>query len=133
MPEGAQDLTIIVFDGSYGRVHYALVLASAAAASNRRVTLFFTGGALVALTEGGWRRLGGEPEAEDAHAAACGTAGFAELLAACRELGVRFIACEMGLRLAGLPAEALTEAPVEVAGVVTALNATPPGAQMLFL
>ena len=62
-----------------------------------------------------------------------GTARFEELLAACRELGVRFIACEMGLRLAGLGAEMLTEAPVEVAGVVTALNATPSGAQMLFI
>ncbi|MCB9946479.1 MAG: DsrE/DsrF/DrsH-like family protein [Rhodospirillaceae bacterium] len=133
MPDGVQDLSIIVFDGAYDRVHYALVLASAAAASNRRATLFFTGHSLVALTPGGWRRLGGDPEAEDARAAACGTAGFAELLAACRELGVRFIACEMGLRLAGLAAEALTEAPVEIAGVVTVLNATPAGAQMLFI
>ena len=133
MPEGARRLSIIVFDGAFARVHYALVLASAAAASNRGVTLFFTGRALAALTSGGWRRLDGDPAAEDARARSCGTATFDDLMAACRDLGVRFLACEMGLRVQGLQPEALTEAPVEITGVVTFLNATPADAQMLFI
>ncbi len=133
MPEGVRALSIVVFDGAFSRVHYALVLASAAAASNRDVTLFFTGRALFALTRAGWRSLDGEPEAHNAHAQACGTATFDELMAACRDLGVRFMACEMGLRVAGLEAEALTEAEAKVTGVVTFLNGTPADAQMLFI
>ena len=40
-------LAIIVFSGDYDRVHYALAMASAAAAVSRPATLFFTMGALV--------------------------------------------------------------------------------------
>ena len=133
MPEGVRALSIVVFDGAFSRVHYALVLASAAAASNREVRLFFTGRALVALTREGWRGLGGEPEAENAHAQSCGTATFDELMAACRDLGVRFLVCEMGLRVAGLEPAALTEAAADIKGVVTFLNETPADAQMLFI
>ena len=38
----AAKLGIIVFSGDYDRVHYALITASAAAATDRQVTLFFT-------------------------------------------------------------------------------------------
>lgn len=123
MAEGVAGLSVVVFDGGYDRVHYALVMASAAAATDRRATLFFTGRALTALTPGGWRRLDGEPAARDAALTARGVAGFQALLDACRELGVRFIACEMGLRAEGLTAESLDPAlGVEIAGVVTLLN-----------
>ena len=61
MPEGPDKLSIIVFDGAFDRVHYALVLASAAAATNRAATLFFSGRAIHALTPQGWQRLDGDP------------------------------------------------------------------------
>lgn len=44
--EGPENLSIVLFAGGFDRVHYALVMASAAAATNRKVTLFFTGRAL---------------------------------------------------------------------------------------
>ncbi len=127
-------LSIIVFDGAFERVHYALVLASAAAAIGRPVTLFFTGGALSALEPGGWVRLGGEAEARDADFAARGVATFTALLEACCDLGVRFIACEMGLRAVGIEADALDPAlAVEIAGAVTFLTDASRTGAMLFI
>jgi peroxiredoxin family protein len=106
-------------------------MASAAAAIGMPATLFFTGGALHALAadgrEGpGWRRLAGtdgrEGGAIDDSRRARGIAGFEELLAACADLGVRIIACEMGLRAIGLDAAALrTDLTIDIAGVVTFL------------
>lgn len=123
MPSEAERLALVVFDGAFARVHYALVMASAAAATNRRVVLFFTGRALKALLPEGWRQLDGDPAAQEAAFAARGIAGFPALLEACRELGVRFIACEMGLRAEGLTPEALDPAlAIDIAGVVTLLN-----------
>lgn len=121
-------LAAIVQSGGYDRVQYALVLASAAAAVGRPAILFFTGRGLRALLPDAPRTLGpaddGSPAGErDRALAVLGVADFATLLAACAELGVRFVACEMGLRAEGLEAAALrTDVEVEVAGVVTLLS-----------
>jgi peroxiredoxin family protein len=138
MPSAAPDahvqpdkLSLLVLSGRFERVHYALVLASAAAAIGTPATLFFTDRALHALTVDGtggcgWRRLPGEDgqpggEIDDAWRES-GIAGFEELLAACADLGVRFIVCEMGLRAIGLDKDVLrTDVRIEVAGVVTFL------------
>jgi peroxiredoxin family protein len=123
MADGIGKLSVVVFDGRYDRVHYALVMASAAAATGRPATLFFTGGAVHALVPGGWRRLDGDPERRDAHLRERGIGTFEDLLHACAELGVRFIACEMGLRAEGLVAADLDPAlGIEIAGVVTLLG-----------
>ena len=122
-------LALAVHAGAFERVHYALVMASAAAAIGRSAVLFFTGEAVRALVD--WQDLPGAEQ--DARLVARGVAGFEELLEACRELGVRFIACEMALRAAGLRAEELrTDLPIEVAGVVTFLEAASDG-QLLFI
>ena len=42
-------LSIVVYSGKFDEVHYALVMASAAAAVGRPVTLFFTMDACIAL------------------------------------------------------------------------------------
>lgn len=125
MPERSP-LSLIVFDGHFDRVHYALVLASGAVAVERPTTLFFTGRALRALERGdGWHRLdpgddGQAPADRDRLFARRGVAGFEELLQACAALGARFIACEMGLRVLGLAREDLRDdLPIVVAGVVT--------------
>jgi peroxiredoxin family protein len=131
-PAGIGALSIVVFDGRFDRVHYALVLASAAVATNRPATLFFTGQALRALLPEGWRRLDGDAEMREADFATRRVATFAELLDACRALGVRFIACEMGLRALGLAAADLA-VPAEIAGVVTLLAETPRDGQLLFV
>ncbi|MDG5496870.1 DsrE/DsrF/DrsH-like family protein [Niveispirillum sp. BGYR6] len=140
MPQGSQGLALIVQAGGYDRVHYALVLASAAAATGRPVTLFFTGRALPALLDGkGWRRLdfsddGTSPEARDATLAHRGVATIEELLTACAELGVRFLACEMGWRALGLRDVTIRpDLSVETAGVVTLLGSVPADHHLIYV
>jgi peroxiredoxin family protein len=116
-------LSIVLLSGSFERVHYALCIASTAAALERPVTLFVTLAALRAWVAAdadgrpGWMGLpvADEPAgskfadagALDARNRARGVAGFEELLGACASLGVEFMACEMGLRTLGLDPEAL--------------------------
>ena len=53
-------LSIVVHSGAFDRVHYALMMAAAAAAVDRPVTLFFTMGATQALRRpDGWVNLSG--------------------------------------------------------------------------
>lgn len=85
-------LSLIIQSGAFDRVHYALVMASAALATGKPVTLFFTMAGTRALTPG-WADTG----KEEAFAAE-GLATFEELLAACRELEATFMVCELGLR-----------------------------------
>lgn len=140
-----QPLSMVVFSGGFDRVHYALVMASAAAATNRRATLFFTGRALRALVHEeepgvlGWHDLdaaddGSRPAERDRFFGAHGMATFEELLSACVMLKVRFLACEMGLRALGLPSDARLrdDVPVTTAGVVTYLGEVE-GGQSLFV
>jgi uncharacterized protein len=121
-------LGILLISGGHERAHYALLTAAGAAAIGRRVVLFATNqgcAALLAdlaiLTDGGG----------DAAVRAQGVAGLAELRDAAAELGVRLIACEAGLRMAGL-AEAPLAPGVEIAGIATFLAATS-GGQLLSL
>lgn len=144
--EGPESLSIVLFAGGFDRVHYALVMASAAAATNRKVTLFFTGRALNTLlaedADGapGWHRLdpaddGSRPAERDGFFTANGLAGFEELLEACVMLKVTVMACEMGLRALGLPAGAplRPDVPVKTGGVVTFLNDAPKTGAILFV
>ncbi|MBI1209353.1 MAG: hypothetical protein GC191_18970 [Azospirillum sp.] len=141
----APGLGIVVFSGGYDRVHYALVMASAAAAINRRVTLFFTGRALPLLLAAdadgrpGWHRLdladdGSSPTLRDRALAALRVATLEELIEAIGALEIDVIACEMGLRVLGIAPEAplRPELAVTVAGVVTFLGKTE-GAATLFV
>ncbi|MGF1639513.1 MAG: hypothetical protein ACFCUO_01040 [Rhodospirillales bacterium] len=142
-------LSLIVYSGTFERVHYALVLAAAAAAVGTPATLFFTMDGCRALLRAGedgspsWRRLpAGEGEdGERGHPGgvvddryrARGVAGFDELITACAELGVRFLVCEMGLRAKGLTgADLRADLPLEETGVVTLLaDASANGAMLL--
>lgn len=125
-------LSIIVYSGDYGRVHYALAMASAAAAINRPVTLFFTMGAIRALTKpvkGGWGALPvtddtghGTGAAQDHAMAEKGLATFEELLAACVAFKVTVMVCEMGLRAVDLTLDDLrTDVPYQEGGIVSFL------------
>ena len=134
MADAPDKVSIVVFDGRFDRVHYALVTASAAAAINKPATLFFTGGALTALTPGGWKQLEGHAAAADTKLRRRGIAGFEALLEACRDLGVRFIACEMGLRAAGIEHDALDpDLDIEIAGMVTFLGDASRDGAVLFI
>jgi len=137
-------LSIIVYDGHYDKIHYALVMASATAAIGRPVTLFFTMGACHALAETdkteapAWAGLGLSDDAgtgadRDAFYAASGIATFEELVEACIALNVRFLVCEMGLRAKGMEKMDLRpDLSIEHSGVVTFMNdASKDGAMIL--
>ena len=141
----ADKMSVVVFSGDFARVHYALVLASSAAATGVPATLFFTMEACRFLERAqadgaaAWRGLPSGLEAADAGAAdddfaRRGVASFEELLGACAELGVRFIVCEMGLRALGLDRSRLRDdILLECAGVVTFLADTSPNGISLFV
>jgi peroxiredoxin family protein len=118
----ALPLGILLLSGDHERAHYALVLATGAAALGRDVTLF--------ATNAGCRLfLAGQPlvaEPREALLASRGVAGIATLLDAAAELGIRRIACEAGLRAEAIPARELLPG-IEVAGVVTFLGAVGAG------
>jgi len=116
-------LSVVLLSGAFERVHYALCVATAAAALERPVTLFVTLGALPALVaedgrgRPGWMRLpvgadvaGAEVVdggALDDRYRARGVVGFEELLEACRALEVELMVCDMGMRALGLEPGAL--------------------------
>ena len=120
MAEGAR-LGVLLLSGAFERVHYALCVASAAAALERPVTLFVSLSALRALVaedgqgRPGWMGLPASGDvagaadggALDASYRARGVAGFEELLEACRGLDVEFMVCETGMRALGLAPGAL--------------------------
>lgn len=89
-------LSIVLQSGAFDRIHYALVLASAALATGKPVTMLFTMEATRALVPG-WADAAKEAELADK-----GLATFAELMAVCCEMGMRVMICEMGLRATGL-------------------------------
>ena len=129
MSEGG--VSVILRAGDYESAHYALALASAALAVNKPAVLFFT--------MGGIRALMGPPPAlddwqRDALNRERGVGDFETLLAACVELGARFIVCEMGLRSLGLDAAGLRgDVPFTIAGIVTLLEETKPGMHLVSL
>ena len=142
-------LSIIVYDGHFDKVHYALVMAAAASAVGRPVTLFFTMGACRALMkpaddgQPAWRDMplseamsegGGLGGAKDDEFAAMGVATFEELLSSCAQLGVKFMVCEMGLRAMNLEGEPLRDdIPLEEGGVVAFLNDASKDGAMIFI
>jgi uncharacterized protein len=108
-------LGILLLSGTHERVHYAFMVAAAAAALGRHVVLFATNAGCRALLND-WSGL---TDAErDRRVRDAGVAGIDELREAVRELGSRLIACESGLRAEGIDAAGLLH-DVEVAGLAT--------------
>ncbi|SDD85598.1 DsrE/DsrF/DrsH-like family protein [Belnapia rosea] len=120
-------LGILLISGAHERAHYALVLATGAAALGREVTLFATNaGCRLLLADSALAR-----EPREAEVTARGVAGIGILLEAAEELGLHFLACEAGLRAEGLEAASLRPG-VTVAGVASFLAAVGDG-QMVTL
>jgi uncharacterized protein len=119
----SEPLGILLLSEAHDRAHYAFVLASGAAALGRQVVLFASNsGCRALLTD--WSELTDAGRDEGVRAA--GVAGLAELREAARDIGVRLIACEAGLRSEGLDVNRLLDG-VEVAGVATFLEAVGAG------
>lgn len=115
-------LGLLLISGGHERAHYALMLATAAAALGRPVTLFATNGGCRLLMKSA-------PLERDAREAALGRAGvatIATLMEAARALEIRCIACDAGLRAEGLENEELAQG-TELAGIVTFLGAVGAG------
>ncbi|MGY8996325.1 MAG: DsrE family protein [Alphaproteobacteria bacterium] len=115
----AQHLGFVVLSGDYARVHYAMMMASAAAAIDRPVTLFFTMDAVpTVLADEGWRDLSGS-DRDDALKAR-NVADMETLLEVCAAMDVTFMVCEAGLKALDMSAEGLRDdLDVEVTGLVT--------------
>jgi len=137
-------LSLVLFSGSFDKVHYALAMAAAALAVNAPVTLFFTMGAARALLAEddkgpGWRHLhptedGADALTADAALTAKGLGGFEELLSACTALGAQVMVCEMGLRALGLEFSQLRpDVDVTPGGLVTFLGDASKTGAMLFI
>lgn len=144
MAKARAALNLVLISDLYERVHYALVMASAAAATGRKVRLFLSMGALKALSRGtanrpGWHDLspapgGLSPMDQDRAFAAAGIATFEELLQATVALGGEIMACEMGLRAVGLKRQDLrSDIAVAEGGVVTFLEAAEGSGPILFV
>ncbi len=114
----ATPLGILLISGTHERAHYAFVVATSAAALGRPVTLFATNDGCLALLED-WSGL--QDADRDAAVRELGVAGLGELREAARELGVRLLACEAGLRLAAIDPASLPDG-VAVAGVAAFLG-----------
>ena len=85
-------LSLIVQSSDFERIHYSLVIASAALATGKPVTLFFTMEGTRALTPNFANNK------QEANLKQQKLATFEELVTACAEMGASFIVCEMGLR-----------------------------------
>lgn len=115
-------LGVLLLSGSHERAHYALVVATGAAALGREVALFATNaGCRLFLRDA---PLLADPR--EALLVSRGVAGIAVLMEAAIDLGIRRIACEAGLRAEGLEGAPLAP-DVEVAGIATFLNAVTTG------
>jgi peroxiredoxin family protein len=135
----AERLNVLLLSGSFDRAHYALSVASTAAALDRPATIFVSLAATRALLaedpqgRPGWASLplsaeltgpdGADGASLDARNQARGVAGFEELLQACVALGVEIMVCEMGLRTLGLKIQALRrDVPIRSGGLATLLG-----------
>ena len=144
-PDRPDKLSIVVFSGEFDKVHYALVMASAAAATDTDVTLFFTmegARAMLGPDENGAPGWTKQPTTSTFATGADmdqafqdrSVAEFEPLLRACTELGVRFMVCEMGLKALGLERTQLRgDVTFEIGGVVTFLNDASHDGAMLFI
>ncbi len=115
-------LGILLISGGHEWAHYALVLATGAAAIGREVTLFATNAGIGVLLAS--RPL--ETDPREAAVVARGVAGIATLLEAARDLAVVLSVCDAGRMTEGLDGADLLPG-VAVGGVVGFLNATRDG------
>lgn len=132
-------LSIVVFSGDFDKIHYALVMAAAAVASNTPVTLFFTMWAGRALErDQAWKRLkcsdGSSAIAMDSRFKDKNVADFETLLEACVALGVTFMVCEMGVKALGMnPDDLRPDIPITKGGMVTFLADASKDGAMVFV
>jgi len=145
-----KDLTIVCFSGDFDKVLAAFTMATGAAATNRKVTMFFTFWGLNVLKKeqgrqwlgqgvlakvfnflmGGRKNLplsrlnfgGMSPSLMTNMMKKHNVATLPELIEAAHALGIRLLACEMALHILELERDDLIEEVEDVVGVATFLN-----------
>ncbi len=145
-----KDLTIVCFSGDFDKVVAAFTMATGAAATNRKVTMFFTfwglnvlkkkqgrawlGQGLMAKTfnflMGGRKTLplsrlnfgGVSAGLMTGMMKKHNVATLPELIEAANALGIRLLACEMALHILELGREDLVDEVEDIVGVATFLN-----------
>ncbi|OHB69220.1 MAG: hypothetical protein A2W23_07960 [Planctomycetes bacterium RBG_16_43_13] len=145
-----EELSIVCFSGEFDRVLAAFTLATGAAATNRDVSMFFTFWGLNVLKKkqdhswigkgildrvfnflmGGLNKLplsrlnfgGVSPKLMTYMMRKNNVATLPELIEAAKQLGIRFIACEMAMHILGVKKEDLIDEVKEVIGVATFLD-----------
>jgi peroxiredoxin family protein len=113
----------LLISGTHERAQYAFSLAAGAAALGRDVLVFATNGGCRALCTD-WSNV--DDVGRDAVIRRRGVAGLGEMRESARELGVRMIVCEAGLKAEAIPLSLLWDA-VEIGGMATFLEATATG------
>jgi peroxiredoxin family protein len=139
-------LSLIVFSGDFDRVHYALAMACAAAATDRPVSLLFAGRSLhfflAQASDGtpGWAALnsaetGKSPIERNEEFKNSGIGTIEELALACVDLNVSFYRCDMGVKATKLDASAFrTDFPIQIGSLVSFLSeAEKEGSQIIFI
>ena len=98
MQKKSKALSIIIFEGEFSKVHYALSIGATSAAAGKETILFFAGTACISLKKNlGWKLLQNSNINSDYIKQ--GLPDFEEMLQACIDLPIRFMVCEMGLNL----------------------------------
>ncbi len=116
-------LGILLASGTHDRAHAAFSLASGAAALGRTVLVFATNAGCRALCAD-WS--GVDDAGRDALIRRRGIAGLGEIREAARELGVRMIVCESGLKAEAIEPDLLWDG-VERGGMASFLDAASTG------
>jgi len=127
----ATGMTIIMHSGDLDKALAGFIVASGAAAKGINVTMFFTFWGLNVIKKGG----AGKAKLSKMHMGGIGTsmikglmkkhnvAPLTELIADCKDLGVRLVACEMTMDLMSVPKDDLIKEVTEIGGVGTYLDA----------
>jgi len=113
----------LLISGTHERAHYAFSLAAGAAALGRLVVMFATNAGVRAFCTD-WSNV--EDVGRDAVIRFRGVAGLGEMRESAREVGVRMIGCEAGMKAEAIERAALWDA-VEIGGMATFLEATSAG------
>jgi predicted peroxiredoxin len=114
---------IVLLSGAHDRALYAFSMAAGAAALGREVVMFASNQGCRAMMAD-WSGL--SDVGRDAVVRGRGLTGFGDMREAAREVGVRLLVCEAGLKAEALEGEALM-AGVSVAGIATFLEAVGAG------
>ena len=137
----AKSMSIILHSNDLDKAMAAFILAAGAAAKGTNVTMFFTFWGLFVVKKGG----ADKSKLSKMNMGGLGTkmmkgvmkkknvAPLAELISDCKELDVRFVACEMTMDLMNVPKEQLVPEVTEIGGVGTYLDAASEGNVNLFI